>query len=51
MMMVEQQPVSALRRVRQAAAKPIYAVALISDFLAGALARLAAWIAGDDWPG
>ena len=50
MMMVEQQPVSALRRFRQAAAMPIYALAPMLDFLSAALGRLAAWIAGDDWP-
>jgi hypothetical protein len=51
MMMVEQQrPVSVLRRVRQAVALPIYALALILDFSASAVGNLAAWIAGDDWP-
>jgi hypothetical protein len=29
---------------------PIYIVALILDYLAAGLGRLAAWIAGDDWP-
>jgi hypothetical protein len=32
-------------------ALPVYMVALILDFASGALGRLAAWIAGDDWPG
>jgi hypothetical protein len=31
-------------------ALPVYTVALFLDYLAGALGRLAAWIAGDDWP-
>jgi hypothetical protein len=43
------------RKIRAAAvapglALPIYAVALILDYLAGALGRLAAVVAGDDWP-
>ena len=31
-------------------ALPIYAVALILSFPSDELDRLAAWIAGDDWP-
>jgi hypothetical protein len=27
-----------------------YTMALLLDYLSGALGRLAAWIAGDDWP-
>jgi hypothetical protein len=37
-------------RLRQAAAWPIYLIALILDFASAGLGRLAAWIAGDDWP-
>jgi hypothetical protein len=37
-------------RFRQALALPIYTLALILDYTAAALGRLAAWIAGDDWP-
>ncbi len=52
MTVVEQQePISAVLRIRQAFALPIYTVALILDFASAALGRLAAWIAGDDWPG
>jgi hypothetical protein len=29
---------------------PVYTVALLLDYLSTALGRLAAWIAGDDWP-
>jgi hypothetical protein len=36
--------------IRRAVALPIYALALILDFAAGALGNLAAWIADDDWP-
>jgi hypothetical protein len=36
--------------LRQTIALPVYAVALILDYLSAALGRLAAWIAGDDWP-
>ena len=40
-----------LRRVmRRALALPIYTLALILDAAAGVLGRLAARIAGDDWP-
>jgi hypothetical protein len=38
------------RRARQAVALPVYTVALLLDYLSAALGRLAAWIAGDDWP-
>jgi hypothetical protein len=38
------------RAVRRALALPIYTVALILDFISAALGRLAARIAGDDWP-
>ena len=44
------QAVSISLRLRQAAALPLYAVSLILDYTAAALGRLAAWIAGDDWP-
>ena len=37
-------------RLRQAIALPVYAVALLMDYVSVALGRLAAWIAGDDWP-
>ena len=37
-------------RYRQALALPIYTIALILDFAGSALDRLAARIAGDDWP-
>ena len=37
-------------KVRQAFALPVYALALILDYLAAVLGSLAAWIAGDDWP-
>ena len=51
MMMVEQhQHVSAARQLRQALALPIYTLALILDFMSAALGRLAARVAGDDWP-
>jgi hypothetical protein len=29
---------------------PLYTVSLILDFTSVSLGRLAAWIAGDDWP-
>ena len=38
-------------RIRRALALPVYMVALILDITAEVLSRLAAWIAGDDWPG
>jgi hypothetical protein len=38
-------------RLRQALALPIYAVSVVLDYASVALGRLAAWIAGDDWPG
>jgi putative lipase involved disintegration of autophagic bodies len=34
--------------IRRALALPVYAVALLLDYLAAALGRLAAWIADDD---
>jgi hypothetical protein len=37
-------------RLRQALALLIYAIALVLDFAAAALGRLAALVAGDDWP-
>jgi hypothetical protein len=40
-----------LQRLRQASALPLYAVALLLDYLGAALGRLAALIAGDSWPG
>ena len=42
---------SASIRLRQALAMPIYVVALVLDYTAAALGRLAAWVAGDPWPG
>jgi hypothetical protein len=36
--------------LRQAAALPVYTLALILSYLSDGLGRLAAWIAGDDWP-
>jgi hypothetical protein len=30
---------------------PLYTVSLILDFASVALGLLAAWVAGDDWPG
>jgi hypothetical protein len=39
-----------LGAARRALALPIYTVALILDFISGALGRLAALVAGDDWP-
>jgi hypothetical protein len=42
--------VPARLRFRQALALPIYMIALILDFASSALDRLAAGIAGDDWP-
>jgi hypothetical protein len=41
---------SASLQLRQAIALPVYTVGLLLDYLAAALGRLAAWIAGDDWP-
>jgi len=40
-----------VRALRRAIALPLYAAALILDFVSAGLGRLAAWIAGDDWPG
>jgi hypothetical protein len=40
-----------LLRLRQAAAWPIYLISVILDFASVALGRLAAWVAGDPWPG
>ena len=42
---------SLLIRLRQVAAWPIYTLALILDYTSAALGRLAALVAGDDWPG
>jgi hypothetical protein len=36
--------------LRQAIALPIYTLGLLLDYLAAALGRLGASIAGDDWP-
>ena len=36
--------------LRQAIALPVYTAGLVLDYLSAALGRLAAWIAGDDWP-
>jgi hypothetical protein len=41
---------NALLHLRCAVAFPVYAVALVLDFMSGALGKLAAKIAGDDWP-
>ena len=41
-------PAPVLRRLRQAIALPLYTVL---DYTAAALGRLAAVVAGDDWPG
>ena len=38
------------KKIRQGLALPIYAIGLLLDYLSAALGRLAAWIAGDDWP-
>jgi hypothetical protein len=38
-------------QLRQALALPIYVISLILDVASVALGRLAAWVAGDDWPG
>jgi hypothetical protein len=38
------------QKIRQGLALPIYAIGLLLDYLSAALGRLAAWIAGDDWP-
>lgn len=43
-------PAPASHRLRHALALPVYTIALILDFASAALDRLAAWIAGDDWP-
>jgi hypothetical protein len=50
-MMVEQFPEPDPLRLRQAVAWPMYLLSLILDYASVALARLAAWIAGDPWPG
>jgi hypothetical protein len=47
--MLDDYPVPVLRRLRQAIALPLYTVALV--YTAAALGRLAAVVAGDDWPG
>jgi len=44
-------PVPASLRLRHALALPLYTVSLLLDFVSAALGRLAAWVAGDDWPG
>ena len=51
-MMVEQfpEPDPLLLRLRHAAAWPVYLISLILDYASVALGRLAAWIAGGDWP-
>jgi hypothetical protein len=46
---VEQRSVVTLC-LRRAIALPVYTVALLLDYLSAALGRLAAWVAGDDWP-
>jgi hypothetical protein len=40
-----------LLSLRQAIALPIYPLSLILDFASVALGRLAAKVAGDQWPG
>jgi hypothetical protein len=42
---------SLLIRLRQVAAWPIYTLSMILDYTSAALGRLAALVAGDDWPG
>jgi hypothetical protein len=39
-----------LAKTRRAIALPFYTLALLLDVASTALGRLAAWIAGDDWP-
>jgi hypothetical protein len=41
---------NALQWARCAVAFPVYVVALVLDFMSGALGAMAAKIAGDDWP-
>ena len=48
MIALETSPRSKLRR---ALAVPLYVVALLLDVVAAGLGRLAAWLAGDGWPG
>jgi hypothetical protein len=36
--------------LRRAIALPLYGLALALSYLSDALGKLAAWIAGDDWP-
>jgi len=49
--MIEQfQPQPLCLRLRQAMAWPIYTIALVFDLVSAGPGRLAAWIAGDDWP-
>jgi hypothetical protein len=36
--------------LQQAIALPVYTIALLLNYLSDAFGRLAAWIAGDDWP-
>jgi hypothetical protein len=45
------QPDSLLLRIRQTIALPIHVLALVLDVAAAALGRLAALVAGDQWPG
>jgi hypothetical protein len=42
--------VSANALPRRALALPIYTIALLLDFTGAMQGRLAAWIAGDNWP-
>ena len=44
-------PVPASLRLRRALALPLYAASLVLDYASAALGQLAAWVAGDDWPG
>ena len=37
-------------KLKHALALPLYAVALLLDFVGAAIGRLAAWLAGDAWP-
>jgi hypothetical protein len=46
----KERDVFAFAFLHRALAFPIYAIALIMDFISAALGSLAAWIAGDAWP-
>ena len=38
------------KKIRQGLALPLYAIGLLMSYATDLLAKLAAWIAGDDWP-